>query len=114
MGEDVEKSLYLSYTEILKGLHFIKDAIDFVEQGKDYYVIPLSGQLRAIFVLPHDKNGNLKNYTVGKKGKTRNIPTNIFNLAQKLNCDLEVYTSEYHYKNTLIPQHFDLTLFISS
>ena len=99
MGEDVEKSLYLSYTEILKGLHFIKDAIDFVEQGKDYYVIPLSGQLRAIFVLPHDKNGNLKNYTVGKKGKTRNIPTNIFNLAQKLNCDLEVYTSEYHYKN---------------
>lgn len=95
MGEDVEKSLYLSYTEILKGLHFIKDAIDFVEQGKDYYVIPLSGQLRAIFVLPHDKNGNLKNYTVGKKGKTRNIPTNIFNLAQKLNCDLEVYTSEY-------------------
>ena len=52
MGEDVEKSLYLSYTEILKGLHFIKDAIDFVEQGKDYYVIPLSGQLRAIFVLP--------------------------------------------------------------
>lgn len=39
MGEDVEKSLYLSYTEILKGLHFIKDAIDFVEQGKDYYVI---------------------------------------------------------------------------
>lgn len=31
MGEDVEKSLYLSYTEILKGLHFIKDAIDFVE-----------------------------------------------------------------------------------
>ena len=52
MGEDVEKSLYLSYTEILKGLHFIKDAIDFVEQGKDYYVIPLSGQLRAIFVFP--------------------------------------------------------------
>ena len=50
MGEDVEKSLYLSYTEILKGLHFIKDAIDFVEQGKDYYVIPLSGQLRAISV----------------------------------------------------------------
>ena len=71
MGEDVEKSLYLSYTEILKGLHFIKDAIDFVEQGKDYYVIPLSGQLRAIFVLPHDKNVNLKNYTVGKKGKTQ-------------------------------------------
>lgn len=53
----------------MKGLHFIKDAIDFVEQGKDYYVIPLSGQLRAIFVLPHDKNGNLKNYTVGKKEK---------------------------------------------
>lgn len=47
MGEDVEKSLYLSYTEILKGLHFIKDAIDFVEQGKDYYVIPLSGQLQS-------------------------------------------------------------------
>lgn len=61
--------MYLSYTEILKGLHFIKDAIDFVEQGKDYYVIPLSGQLRAIFVLPHDKMGTLKIIPLVKKEK---------------------------------------------
>lgn len=111
MENDFYKTFSWRYVDLFKGLQLIKDSLDFIDQNRKYYYIPLSGQLRALFVLPHDKNGNIIDTT---KGKRVYNSTNIFNIAEELKIDLSVYIRKQKYTNKdnqYFSHLFDTTVF---
>lgn len=87
------KSDRLRFIEFFKGVQLLKDSLDKISNEKDdKYFLVLSAQLRSLFVLQHDKNGNpitedAKNPIIG------------YDLANKLNVDLTLYTEEATYED---------------
>lgn len=83
------KSSRFRYLEFLKGMQLVRDSLDMVRQRKEHYFLSLSAQLRALFILPHDKNGKLK----------RDRALICYDLAEALNVDLSLYISKKEYAN---------------
>lgn len=107
MDNNVFKNTYWRYLELFNGMQIIRDALDFVGQRKNHYFIPLSGQLRALFVLPHDQNNQLKKIT------DENKPVS-FELAEELGVELNVYVRKQEYdekENQYFSHLFDTTTY---
>ncbi len=87
------KSDRLRFIEFFKGVQLLKDSLDKISNEKDdKYFLVLSAQLRSLFILPHDKNGNPITEDVKN-------PIICYDLANKLNVDLTLYTEEATYED---------------
>lgn len=86
---DFIKTNRLRITEFFNGLKLIKDSLDKVHEGNDSYFMVLSSQLRAMFILPHDKDGLLK--------KDEFLIS--YYLAKELGIDLNLFISEKDTEN---------------
>lgn len=87
------KSDRLRFMEFFKGVQLLKESLDKISNEKDdKYFLALSSQLRSLFILPHDKNGNPITEDVKN-------PIICYDLANKLNVDLTLYTEEATYED---------------
>ncbi|MGL5355411.1 MAG: hypothetical protein ACRDAQ_02500, partial [Cetobacterium sp.] len=83
----MEKSSGTKFLELFDSLKIINDSLNFLKEGKEHQIIPLSGQIRAILFDNKDSN---------KKNKTPLI----LEVAQNIKYDTDIYLLERKEKIT--------------
>lgn len=64
--QEVDKPFSVRILELVRSLQLIADAIRYVQEGKSHYLIPLSGQLRALLTERSRSTDPLLLYVAGK------------------------------------------------